>query len=426
MSIAIQARIHENPAQVSQPFGIVGYYAIGGVYASSTEARTQVKVYNSLVFKNLLIRVILNTFDEDSIATSRDNGADGNQSVAIGAGLTGEFEDISNSDSLTSGDYFNFAIDATTSTEGTIIPSICSCLVEHSTTPISFLMPAREHGYSAGPAGGEDFNPIAGEPIISGSATENLTQCTIRFPATLDKFRIYVYANNTTNTCTFKSRVNGADGNLLITVGAGLTGEFEDTSNSDSLSSGDEINYSINTPTSGPPRAIDLSCLQTRLQPSDSEKFLRIAAHPVLSAVMNFGTTYYRGYGGSMFYANTTESDIQLKIRGEEDYKAQNLFVNIRYNAVDDDTIFRTRVNGANGALSVTVGAGLTGFFEDLVSEETYSADDEVNFQIVVGGTEGDIRADVLAVTLYYEEPAVVGSRGGRSSAFQVLKALVG
>ncbi len=63
---------------------------------------------------------------------------------------------------------------------------------------------------------------------------------------------IHISVNASTGVgFTFKLRINGVDGNLIISVGAGLTGFFQDTVNQDDIAVGDLVNYVFNKPTGG-------------------------------------------------------------------------------------------------------------------------------------------------------------------------------
>ena len=54
-------------------------------------------------------------------------------------------------------------------------------------------------------------------------------------------------------------------------------------------------------------------------------------------------------------------------------------------------TTVRTRLNGANGALSVSIAAGTTGSFKDSSNSDTIAVADDYNFQIVTPATSGTI-----------------------------------
>ena len=61
---------------------------------------------------------------------------------------------------------------------------------------------------------------------------------------TINNLAIFVPTNGS-STSTFKSRKNGANGNLSISVSANGTGLFQDISHSDSVVAGDDFDYTF-------------------------------------------------------------------------------------------------------------------------------------------------------------------------------------
>lgn len=89
------------------------------------------------------------------------------------------------------------------------------------------------------------FIPInRGSPLIT-SETNN--RYIIPFSCTLSGMWVYVIANTISATSFVRLRKNGADGNQSISITASTTGAFEDTTNSDSITSSDYVNYSVVT-----------------------------------------------------------------------------------------------------------------------------------------------------------------------------------
>jgi hypothetical protein len=87
----------------------------------------------------------------------------------------------------------------------------------------------------------EFFAVSGGAPI--GQTVETNAQAPMPAPLTIFDIALQVSVNGLGTTTTWVLRVNGADGNGIITVGAGLTGFFEDTVNFDDLIQGDLVCY---------------------------------------------------------------------------------------------------------------------------------------------------------------------------------------
>lgn len=87
-----------------------------------------------------------------------------------------------------------------------------------------------------------NFWPVSGNNAIN-NATENNVQVAMPDPIILGDYTVVVTANTRDNTTDWRIRVNNVDGNGVITVGAGLTGVFQDLANTDVLAALDLINY---------------------------------------------------------------------------------------------------------------------------------------------------------------------------------------
>lgn len=91
------------------------------------------------------------------------------------------------------------------------------------------------------PLSGEFFVVMGGDS--AGDTTEGDTQSPVAGEFSLLFFTIQVQTNTRPDPTEFAFRKNGADSVGLITVGAGLTGVFQDLTNTEDLVLGDLINY---------------------------------------------------------------------------------------------------------------------------------------------------------------------------------------
>src|SRR5690349_17266000 len=76
------------------------------------------------------------------------------------------------------------------------------------------------------------------------SAAESNAQITRRVPGVESNLYIRVNTNDR-GTSTLRFRINGGDGNQVVSITASTTGEFEDTSNTDTIAAGDLTDYQI-------------------------------------------------------------------------------------------------------------------------------------------------------------------------------------
>ena len=113
------------------------------------------------------------------------------------------------------------------------------------------------------------------------------------------------------------------------------------------------------------------------------------------------GATLYTSTGGSTLGANQTrylgvgvdlldanETHVQLIITSAA--TLQNLTVKAITNTRADDTTVTVRVNGAPTAISVTIPAGSTAVFQDLVNSVAVVPGDLVAIELATGGSGGN------------------------------------
>jgi len=85
-------------------------------YSNEVNRSFPMGVPGTLSDMRLLVQA--NTTDGDTIMTNRKNIAPGNMTITIGAGLTGQFTDLTNSDDYVAGDTEAMRLDTSDSTGG--------------------------------------------------------------------------------------------------------------------------------------------------------------------------------------------------------------------------------------------------------------------------------------------------------------------
>ena len=86
---------------------------------------------------------------------------------------------------------------------------------------------------------------------------------------------------------------------------------------------------------------------------------------------------------------NNGEIDVQSVI--PVNCTLKNLRISVNSNTRTTDTVFIIRNGGVSGNLTITVGAGLTGSFSDLVNTDVITAGDLLNYMITFGAGAGAI-----------------------------------
>lgn len=218
------------------------FCAINGGFLFSTEPLVQTKMKTAGTLQNFFINIVSNTAVDTTTYRTRKNTANGNQVIALSANATGQFEDLSNTDSVAVNDLV--ATDITTGpVSGVITMGVTSALDFITTTGASTII--------QGDAGNLTNAALTRYVRIGmcgwADTTEPTSQALAMVPATLSSMCINIFSNTLTATSTFKFRKNGANGNQTISISAGVTGFLEDASNTDTVIPTDLINYQLIT-----------------------------------------------------------------------------------------------------------------------------------------------------------------------------------
>lgn len=219
---------------------------------ATTEASSQLLHRVAGDIKNIFALVSANTNTSGtSTITARINGANKTNTVSFAFGVTGLFEDTSHSDAVVSGDLVCFGFSGNASGSATIAIAGMGFLVSASTPTNDVFTGPGVAGTSASYAGGTTaYGQICGQ-LSQLDTTESLVSWAHGFPVKMEKLRTHVLTSTTTGTGTFAIRINGATGNQTVSIGAGLTGFFEDTTNVDYAGGADLVNYIWSGGTSG-------------------------------------------------------------------------------------------------------------------------------------------------------------------------------
>lgn len=350
---------------------------------------------DTYTLKGLYLNVTSNSLNAAATVRSRKNGANGAQSVSIPAGNTGVFEDAVNSDSLVSGDLF-----CTQAVGGGTTGNFSYHYISYILSTVSATTPILAAGGIAVIGDGETrYFYINGHG--QAATPEASVQYRFRVVATFSNLRIYVNANSLDGAATVRTRKNGANGAQSVSIGAGATGAFEDAVNTDSISVGDNVNYQgVAGGTTG-----NVQLSSTQVKSNSAGKQVCVSA--AYADTLGFGTTGYGKIEGTARKPPWLVDDAAVRVTARASFSGKNMYVYIAANSLDGSTTIRTRKNGANGNLSVSIGAAATGQFEDLVNTDSFVATDYLNWQVVTGGTSGTIEMLCIGFELQQPPPAV-------------------
>ncbi len=383
----------------------------------TTESQAHQTINTAGVWSGAWIRVVSHDRGASSLR-SRVNGGNGNQLASITASTPGEYQDTSSSDTLSGGEEINWLV--TTGAGGTTFINRAISGLFAATTNYMLKWSCSQSA-SVTVNGVTRYYSLTGD--MGGDTTTNQTEASCQYSIRMSGTVKNLFTNIRTNTKGGNSfarlRKNVANGNLVATIGTGVTGIVEDTSNSDAVVSGDEINFSVDYFADG--NALRFWTLAAEFVATIA-KAPMIAANSAAAAITQaVGVTSYYTVGGAA--TSTTESDMQTQAN-----VAQTLTYLSAYgisNTLTGNTTVRVRKNAGNGNGLLTYGTGVTGYLEDSSSSDSFALNDEFTFQIITPGSGTSIVLNNLAV-LQSSATAYTLSVSGAITSIGALRQQVG
>jgi hypothetical protein len=226
-------------ASVSTFSGIAGQATSA---TNATESQQQAKVRAPGTVGNFFAYVSTNARANTTTVNFRINSVNGTNVLSIATLLTGLFEDTAHSDTLNTGDLINSQVTTGTGVANFNVETI-GIGITSSGGAVNDLFGVRQAGQARAAAAAQTFYPIVGR--FAAAASEANAKIRHGFPVTLSKARISLSANTYTGTCTFLTRINGANGVQSVPIATTLTGYFEDATNSETVGATDDVCFAI-------------------------------------------------------------------------------------------------------------------------------------------------------------------------------------
>lgn len=259
--------------------------------------------------------------------------------------------------------------------------------------------------YDSSATGSPRFATIAGAGALHTGNTEAHMQARIGKAGTMADFVFYVSLNGHASSRYFRTRINGTAGTLSVTIGAGATGWFQDTTHSDAVVVGDSLNYEFGAnPDFLVQMTLGLACTSFDVSGGCASLHQVVNNASLNSAnAGNASTTYYIGItGGATSGTNIytlTEADAQNTLRASGIMSRATCYVasNTSTNAI----AVTSRLNGSDGTMTFSIGASTTGRFEDTTHSDTVASGDLYNYKSVSGA--GTVNATVINLATTFD-----------------------
>lgn len=234
------------------------------------------------------------------------------------------------------------------------------------------------------------FLPMGTGAHLSRSNSFAEIQNRFQTAGTFRNLHVVVPTNNRTTSVTVATAVGGVAGAQAVTIPATTTGIFEDTSNTDTVTAGQDWGYIVTKTTA----SAGTEAVATEVSVVYTTGVL--TSRPSLPMpggdLTSFGTTRYfsiMGYGGTSTISSTTESEVTFYTPCAGEYRNGHLRVSA--NTCNGSTVVTFRKNAAGTALTFTVPATTTGTFEDTTNSVSVAIGDLVAWEYAAAGSSGSV-----------------------------------
>jgi hypothetical protein len=369
-------------------FGETLYETIVGFAGAELSENTEKQLFHTAGrISNFIFKVDNNSLNGSTTVSLRLNAVTTDPSISVPAGTTGDFQDDTSITQITAGDIINYIIVAG-GTSGSLTFRITRSIFTPDQDTIT-------HNATYTAAGGDTFSTASTTwyNVLNGSGdsivtTEADVECRQRKPGTYRNLVMNINSNARTTATTVRLRVNNANSALSVSIGAGLSGFFSDTSNQEAIVVGDDVNFSLTTGTGVGDLVTNI--FQVEFVSAGTDNIgIYIAGNAVPPTTAQGVTRYWPIMG--LVAAVSTETDITIP-SGLKRADWLEFTCNVTQNNVDNASTFTLRNNRVDTSVSISIPANTTGIFTDATANHTASYPmDEINIKVVTGaGVGGD------------------------------------
>lgn len=217
---------------------------------TANENQCQLKIPVNGTLRNMRVMVGSNARTTNTVFTLRKNGANGNQTVTFGSGISGALIDNVNIDVVVAGDLIDLGILTGLGAQQLTIFGVQIEFEAVAGTVVCYAFNFCNNNNSNGFAG-KNFFPVDGSNFRQGwggGTGDNVDQnrCYIQTPGNITNLRAFVVANSLTPNGTITLYKNGVATTLTVVPPAGPAA-IEDTTHSVAVIAGDYIQLVIDT-----------------------------------------------------------------------------------------------------------------------------------------------------------------------------------
>lgn len=259
------------------------------------------------------------------------------------------------------------------------------------------------------------FCPIGagGAARLAFTTLENFHEPTYQTAGVLSNLTIRMTAVSATATGTFVSRKNhAANGNMTITIPATPSGVglFEDVTNTDTVTAGNQWGTQITTGAGG----TSTPSMSSTIFTATTNTVSNLLASGVGNGNANFGSSTFYPICGDNLPINTTEANVKCRVRRAGTLK--NFSANCGTNTINGASDLFVNKNGANTTQTLHMLASTPlGRGSDVTHTTTIAAGDDLDYVIVAAGTSGS--AIIASLNVEFETTTGYSMIGCATSA---------
>ena len=373
-----------------------------------TEPKAQVIFREAGTLSKLFVMITANAATATSTVRLRVDGQNVNSSITIPAGGVdgvGVFEDTMNSDIIAAGQEVCYSV--TAGTGGNISVGHLSVLYEASTagSTVSKLgCTAGTQNFSTESV--SRYNQLVGDHNTAVGTEAGFAQTMIRTAGTIKNLQVYVNSNARTTDTTLRMRLNGGNGNNVVTIAPGVTDTvYEDVDHTDTVAVGDLIDFVVVTGTGS--ENLSMSHFIIDFVTTNGTGVLcysRTGAYTQPEPAENF--PYIAG--SAIVAATGTDTNTRTKVRTA--FTFSQMTVSITANGVNAESTLAFRKSGNDGNQVIAIGSGTTGHISDTTHSDVCANTDVVNYRLNTPDVAGTQTMIIRNITIVFQE-VIAGDR---------------
>lgn len=345
------------------------------------EAYSQLPVSVPGRFDRGFIQIADNTLDGPSSLAVRRSRSDTAIVIPVNPRQLGAIPDSGLSVAFAALDDLSWGLDTRAAANGLINPMAVALrfLPDDPDQTVSWA-------YTGGSGGGFNANSVTRYASISGTidfqANEAFAKSRIHGAFIVGRQGVEIASNSRVTPIVFRTRINGLDGNQIITVPPGGIGRFFATGTFDVLSPGDTLNYSATTGAGG--GNFNARWISAPLI-SSARQWVYAATNVNAAAIVAANGPRFIPFAGNLANMHPSEALAMIPTFAQRVF---GLSAFVSANNTTTPTIVRA---GLNGFSCCTIAPGQTGWIENLTDVHEIAEGGSAHYQIIPGGGPGQV-----------------------------------